>query len=60
MLRMWYDIFFINGKVAEFEADYVVSDAQTHTFKRDYQVVAEFERKNIAGYVTSEGDEEDE
>jgi len=57
---MWYDIFFINGKVAEFEADFVVSDGQSHIFSRDGETIAEFERKNIAGYVTSEGDEEDE
>ena len=49
-----YQVVTINGKIIAFEADEVDSDDDRHTFLVGGEVVAEFERKNIAGYFTVE------
>lgn len=46
-----YEILSINGKIIVFYADEVVSDEDRHVFYLDGEIIGEFERKNIAGYV---------
>ena len=51
---MLYMIVTINGKQLSFYADEVDSDESTHRFLEDGEIVSEFERKNIAGYIAFE------
>lgn len=44
----------INGKNISFYADEVDSDESAHRFLEDGEIVSEFERKNIAGYIAFE------
>ena len=46
-----YQILSINGKIIVFFADEVESDEERHVFYLDGEVIGEFERRNIAGYV---------
>ena len=55
-----YEILSINGKIIVFFADEVVSDNERHVFYLDGEVIGEFERKNIAGYVAQPFEEIDE
>lgn len=60
MARLLYLVVMINGKNISFYADSVDSDESTHRFSFDGEVVAEFERRNIAGYVSVEEEEEED
>lgn len=55
-----YQVVTINGKIIAFEADEVESDVERHIFLIGGEVVAEFERKNIAGYFTLEIEDDGE
>lgn len=58
---MLYLIVTINGKQLAFYADEVESDGNTHRFLEGGEIVSEFERKNIAGYIAFDEEEvEDE
>ena len=46
-----FQIFFINGKGISFNADEVQEYGDDFTFVLDETTVAQFEKKNIAGYV---------
>lgn len=59
MGKLLFQIFTINGKEIDFHADSVESDETTHRFLVDRWIMAEFERKNIAGYSASEDENED-
>lgn len=59
MGKYLYQVVMINGRIVEFEADMVFSDEDKHRFYYDEKIVAEFERKNIAGYVEAEIEEDD-
>lgn len=59
MGKYLYQVVMINGKIVEFEADMVDSDEDKYRFWYDEKEVAEFERKNIAGYVEAEIEEDD-
>lgn len=49
-----YQVVTINGKIIAFEADEVDSENDRHIFLFGGEVVAEFERRNIAGYFATE------
>lgn len=49
-----YQVVMINGKMVAFEAEEVESDSDKHVFYVDGEVVGEFERRNIAGYIAAE------
>ena len=51
MEQLLYQIFFINGKGISFYADGVQEFGDDFTFVLDGTTVAQFEKKNIAGYV---------
>ena len=59
---MIFTVFFINGKVTGFDADFVEEEDGTYKFYLDGELVAEFLKQNIAGYVMMNVDdlEEDE
>lgn len=59
MGKYLYQVVTINGRIVQFEADMVESDEERHRFWYDTEVVAEFERKNIAGYIAAEIEEDD-
>ena len=46
-----FQIFFINGKGISFNSDEVQEYGDDFTFVLDETTVAQFEKKNIAGYV---------
>ena len=48
-----YQVVTINGRIVQFEAEMVESDEEKHQFWYDGEIVAEFERKNIAGYIAA-------
>lgn len=50
----------INGRYIQFEADRVQEYGDDYTFYLDGGVVAEFNKKNIAGYIQVEDEEEKE
>lgn len=53
---MTYLIVMINGRCVSFEADEVGEEDGTYKFYLDEELVAEFDKKNIAGYI-AEGEE---
>ena len=55
-----FEILSINGKIIVFFADNVESDDERHVFYLDGEVIGEFERKNIAGYVAQPFEDEEE
>lgn len=55
-----YEILSINEKIIVFYADEVVSDEDRHVFYLDGEIIGEFERKSIAGYVAQPFEEIDE
>ena len=56
-----YQVVFINGRIVEFFADSHEFEDGIYTFYFEGDVVAEFKRDNIAGYVaTVPGDEDEE
>ena len=58
---MWFQVVTINGKIIAFEAEEVISYDDTYQFLYDGEVVGEFNKKNIAGYFSTElEDEEDD
>lgn len=57
---MLYQIVMINARIVEFEADEVETNENAYIFTVGDEVVAEFERKNIAGYVSSEIESEED
>lgn len=57
---MLYQIVMINARIVGFEADEVETNENAYIFTVGDEVVAEFERKNIAGYVANEIENEDE
>ena len=59
MGKYLYQVVMINGRIVEFEADMVFSDEDKHRFCYEGKIVAEFERKNIAGYIAAEIEEDD-
>ena len=46
-----YLVTFINGKMVEFNADEMECEDGVYTFWLDGEVVAQFKRDNIAGYI---------
>ena len=54
---MFYQIVMINGRGVAFEADEVGEDDGTYKFYLNEELVAEFEKKNIAGYVALDDDD---
>jgi hypothetical protein len=57
---MGYIVVMINGRYIQFEADRVQEYGDDYTFYLDGDVVAEFNKKNIAGYIQVEDEEEEE
>lgn len=55
-----FAVVMINGKMVVFEAEEVETIEDRYVFTSDGEIVAEFERKNIAGYFKEEIIEEDE
>lgn len=55
-----YCITFVNGKILRFEADNVEFEDGVYTFYLEGDVVAEFKRDNIAGYIVVEDDDFEE
>ena len=53
-----YCIVFVNGKKLRFEADNLEFEDGVYTFYLEGDVVAEFKRDNIAGYIVVEDDDE--
>lgn len=56
-MRMVYQVVTITGRVIAFEADAVTDEDGTYMFWLDDEVVAQFEKGNIAGYVAVEKDD---
>lgn len=48
-----YQIIMINGRIIEFEADSVEDDMGFLTFLEDGEVIGEFKKDNIAGYLST-------
>ena len=59
MDELLYNVVMINARVIAFEADEVAEEDGTYKFYLDEELIAEFEKKNIAGYFVAEIDDED-
>ena len=57
---MIYRVVMLNGRFMDFEAEEVCDEEETYKFYDDDEVVAEFSKKNIAGYVDLGEEEEEE
>ena len=55
---MIYQIVLINGKIIEFEAEDYEYEEGTYTFYYDGEVIAQFQRNNIAGFYRLEIEDE--
>lgn len=51
---MIYQIILINGKIIEFEAEEYEYEDGTYSFFYDGEVMAQFQRNNIAGFCKKE------
>lgn len=57
---MVFQVFTINAKQIVFIADRVESDETKHVFYIDDEIIGEFQRNNIAGYMSCEEEEDEE
>jgi hypothetical protein len=55
-----YQVITLNARIIEFEADRVEMEDGVYTFYEDDEVIGEFKRDNIAGYVLCACDDEEE
>ena len=55
---MLFQVVMLNGRAAEFVADEVEVNEEEYIFTIGGDVVAEFERRNIAGYISGEEGED--
>ena len=53
---MTYEIVLLTGKIIEFEADNCEEIDGGYVFYVDDEVVGEFDRRNIAGYIAVDSD----